>query len=172
MLKTLERDRLQFSRDVRAAAGSQFALASLEARRGRLWGATVVKAEEELRSAGRTLQDLIGGAGKLSLLDRLLKRCKAAGSRVLLFSQYTLTLDVLEEYALLRFGPKGAAYLRLDGATNRVAREMDVRCFNATPSIFLYLISTTAGGMGINLATADTVVLYDTSWNPQVRNRW
>ena len=60
------------------------------------------------------------------------------------------------------------AFLRLDGSTNRILREMDVRCFNSTPSVFIYLISTTAGGQGINLATADTVVLYDTAWNPQV----
>jgi len=63
-------------------------------------------------------------------------------------------------------------YGMITGSTNKIYREMDVRCFNATPSVFLYLISTTAGGMGINLATADTVVLYDTSWNPQVRLQW
>ena len=66
-----------------------------------------------------------------------------------------------------QFGPRGRGYLRLDGDTNRITRELDVRSFNSNPSIFIYLISTTAGGMGINLATADVVVLYDTSWNPQ-----
>ena len=94
-------------------------------------------------------------------------RQKAKGSRVLLFSQFTLTLDVLEEYCLEKFGAHG--YLRLDGSTNRIVREMDVRAFNATGSkVFIYLISTRAGGQGINLASADTVVLYDSCWNPQI----
>ena len=66
-----------------------------------------------------------------------------------------------------KYGPRGRGYLRLDGDTNRIVRELDVRSFNATPSIFAYLISTTAGGMGINLVSADIVVLFDTSWNPQ-----
>ena len=109
------------------------------------------------------------------MLDRLLARCRAAKSRVLIFSQYTLTLDVLEEYAAARsergrcwpvvfahtafqrdrhpavnpdhptdrpprFGPKGSAFLRLDGSTNRIDRELDVRRFNASPNIFAYLI--------------------------------
>ena len=89
--------------------------------------------------------------------------CRALGSRALLFSQYTLTLDVLEEYVTYRWGALGESYFRLDGTTNRIAREMDMRSFNAPGSrAFLYLISTRAGGQGINLATADTVVLYDT----------
>ena len=110
---------------------------------------------------------LAAASGKLAVLDRLLTRKKAQGSRVLLFSQFTLALDVLEEYCLQQFGRAG--YLRLDGATNRIDREMDVRSFNVDFSpVFIYLISTRAGGQGINLATADTVVLYDTCWNPQV----
>jgi hypothetical protein len=61
------------------------------------------------------------------------------------------------------------AAVRLDGDTNRIKREMDVRAFNSPKSpVGVYLISTRAGGQGINLATADTVVLYDTCWNPQV----
>ena len=92
---------------------------------------------------------------------------------MLLFSQYTLTLDLLEEYILPRWGRKGEAYYRLDGATNRIQREMDVRAFNAPRcSASLFLISTRAGGQGINLATADVVILYDTSWNPQVSEGW
>ena len=119
-------------------------------------------------------------SGKLQLLDRLLTHVLAQGSRVLVFSQYTLTLDALCEYCAARFGPEGQGYLRLDGQTNRIKRvtnsqkcnlcqEMNVRAFNAPDSpITVYLISTNAGGQGINLATADVVCLYDTSWNPQV----
>ena len=112
---------------------------------------------------------LLASSGKLATLDRLLVRCQAAGSRALIFSQYTLSLDVLEEYVTGRWGPLGRAYFRLDGTTNRIAREMDMRSFNAPGAeAFLYLISTRAGGQGINLATADVVVLYDTCYNPQV----
>jgi SWI/SNF-related matrix-associated actin-dependent regulator of chromatin subfamily A member 5 len=123
--------------------------------------------EAELRGL-RGLQ-LIQSSGKLQMLDRLLSRVRASGSRVLLFSQFTLTLDVLAEYCQTRFGPEGRGFVRLDGSTNRIKREMDVRAFNAPNSrIPIYLISTRAGGQGINLATADVVVLYDTCWNPQV----
>jgi SWI/SNF-related matrix-associated actin-dependent regulator of chromatin subfamily A member 5 len=111
----------------------------------------------------------VQAGGKLQVLDRLLTRVLAKGSRVLVFSQWTLTLDVLCIYCETRFGAEGVGYLRLDGSTNRIKREMDVRSYNAPGSkIPVYLISTTAGGMGINLATADVVVLYDSSWNPQV----
>ncbi len=79
--------------------------------------------------------------------------------------QFTETLDVLAEYAAHR----GHRFLRLDGSTNRIVRELDVRAFNAPGSdTFLYLISTRAGGQGINLHTADTVVLYDSCYNPQI----
>ena len=126
-----------------------------------------VAAETELRNL--VGEKLVSSCGKLAVLDRLMHQKKKAGSRVLVFSQYTLTLDVIEEYVKFRFGAMGAAYLRLDGTTNRIQREMDMRSFNKPGSgIFCYLISTRAGGQGINLATADTVVLYDTCWNPQV----
>jgi SNF2 family DNA or RNA helicase len=85
-------------------------------------------------------------SGKLQLLDRLLTRVLAQGSRVLVFSQYTLTLDALCEYCAARFGPEGQGYLRLDGQTNRIKRvtnsqkyhlcqEMNVRAFNAPDSL-------------------------------------
>lgn len=123
--------------------------------------------EAELR--GLVGEKLVNSCGKLALLDRLLLAKKQRGSRVLIFSQFTLTLDILEEYVKYRFGNIGAAFLRLDGTTGRIQREMDMRSFNKPNcGIFCYLISTRGGGQGINLATADTVVLYDTCWNPQV----
>mmetsp|Transcript_6913 Transcript_6913/g.15782 ORF Transcript_6913/g.15782 Transcript_6913/m.15782 type:complete len:988 (+) Transcript_6913:60-3023(+) len=129
--------------------------------------AEAIAGEAELR--GLVGESLVGSCGKLALLDRLMLAKKKAGSRVLVFSQFTMTLDVLEEYVKFRFGPMGAAYLRLDGTTGRIQREMDMRSFNKPGcDIFCYLISTRAGGQGINLATADIVVLYDTCWNPQV----
>ena len=123
--------------------------------------------EQELQNLqGRAL---VSASGKLQLLDRLLTRLLGEGSRVLVFSQFTMTMDVLCEYFSARFGPEGQGYLRLDGATNRIKREMDVRSFNQPNStIPVYCISTRAGGQGINLATADVVCLYDTCWNPQV----
>jgi Helicase conserved C-terminal domain len=86
---------------------------------------------------------------------------------VLLFTQFTSMLDILEEYCEAR----SHAYVRLDGETNRVQRRLDIRRYNAPNSqLFIFLISTRAGGLGINLATADTVILYDSDWNPQVRS--
>ncbi|KAK3274685.1 hypothetical protein CYMTET_17141 [Cymbomonas tetramitiformis] len=152
---------------LKAAAGSDFAHLLVEKEMSAVLSQHGAAMETELRSL--TGQALLASSGKLALLDRLLVRLQREGSRVLLFSQWTQTLDVLQEYVEWRFGKVNEAYLRLDGSTNRIARELDVRTFNAKDShIFVYLISTKAGGQGINLATADTVVLYDSCWNPQV----
>lgn len=111
-------------------------------------------------------EEMVEASGKLKVLDRMLPKMKADGHRVLLFSQFTSMLDILEEYCQMR----GHEYVRLDGSTNRVQRRLDMRRFNAPGSnLFVFLISTRAGGVGINLASADTVVLYDSDWNPQVR---
>lgn len=108
---------------------------------------------------------IVDGSGKLKMLDRILPKLKSDGNRVLIFSQFTSMLDILEEYLDLR----QYSYARLDGETNRVQRRLDVRRFNAPKSnLFIFLISTRAGGLGLNLASADTVILYDSDWNPQV----
>jgi coenzyme F420-reducing hydrogenase delta subunit len=110
-------------------------------------------------------EEIVYGSGKLLMLDRMLPALKADGHRVLLFSQFTSMLDILEDYCELR----DYAFVRLDGETNRVKRRLDVRRFNAAnSSLFIFLISTRAGGFGLNLASADTVILYDSDWNPQV----
>ena len=163
---------LSIDRDRRAAAARHAAAAGSEFIKVPPLDSSHLPPEAREREATlRALNgpSLIASSGKLALLDRLLVRAVAAGSRVLIFSQFTLTLDVLEQYVSERWGGLGEAYFRLDGTTNRIAREMDMRSFNAPNSqAFLYLISTRAGGQGINLATADIVVLYDTCYNPQV----
>ena len=108
---------------------------------------------------------LITNCGKLVLLDKLLPKLKAQGSRVLLFSQMTRLLDILEDYCYIR----GHAYCRIDGQTDYETRATAIDAYNEPNSkLFMFLLSTRAGGLGINLATADTVILYDSDWNPQV----
>lgn len=107
---------------------------------------------------------LVENAGKMVVLDKLLPRLKAMGSRVLLFSQMTRVLDVLEDYCIWR----GHSYCRIDGQTAHEDRHRQIDEYNAEGSEkFLFMLSTRAGGLGINLATADIVVLYDSDWNPQ-----
>lgn len=105
---------------------------------------------------------LIYTSGKMVVLDKLLARFKAQGSRVLIFSQMTRTLDIMEDYLQFRQYP----YSRIDGSTLQEDRETSMREFNAENSEkFVFLLSTRAGGLGINLNTADIVILYDSDWN-------
>jgi len=120
---------------------------------------------------GSTGEDLIEVSGKLAVLDRLLKQLYEEGHRVVLFSQFTMMLDIFEDMLRLR-GYQGK-YLRLDGSTNRVQRTVDIAEYNRRRQHheempFLFMLSTRAGGLGVNLQTADTVILYDSDWNPQV----
>ncbi|VVD05859.1 unnamed protein product [Leptidea sinapis] len=100
--------------------------------------------------------------GKLQTLDSLLRRLKAGGHRVLLFTQMTKVLDVLEAFLSLH----GHTYLRLDGATRVERRQILVDRFNSDPRIFAFILSTRSGGVGLNLTGADSVVFYDSDWNP------
>ncbi|KAK4639584.1 transcriptional regulator [Podospora bellae-mahoneyi] len=102
-------------------------------------------------------------AGKFELLDRILPKYKATGHRVLMFFQMTAIMDIMEDF--LRF--RGIQYLRLDGTTKSEDRSDLLRDFNRPDSpYFMFLLSTRAGGLGLNLQTADTVIIYDSDWNP------
>lgn len=110
------------------------------------------------------LQQLIRGSGKLVLLDKLLTRLRETGHRVLIFSQMVRMLDILGEYLQKRHFP----FQRLDGSIKGELRKQALDHFNAEGSPdFCFLLSTRAGGLGINLATADTVIIFDSDWNPQ-----
>lgn len=108
---------------------------------------------------------LVTNSGKMLAVDKLLPKVQEQGSRVLIFSQMTRVLDILEDYCMWR----GYEYCRLDGNTPHEDREKAIDTFNApNSSKFIFMLSTRAGGLGINLATADVVILYDSDWNPQV----
>eukprot|EP00948_MAST-09A_sp_MAST-9A-sp1_P003870 g3870.t1 len=108
---------------------------------------------------------LITNCGKLTLLDKLLPKLKARGSRVLIFSQMTRLLDILEDFCTIR----NYGYTRIDGSSDYEERCDAMDSYNAPDSpLFIFLLSTRAGGLGINLTTADTVILYDSDWNPQM----
>lgn len=109
-------------------------------------------------------EHLVENCGKMVLLDKLLKRLKERGHRVLLFTQMTRIIDIMEDYLVMRRYP----YCRIDGNTSYELREDYIDAFNAPNSEkFIFLLSTRAGGLGINLQTADVVILYDSDWNPQ-----
>jgi len=110
-------------------------------------------------------EHLITNAGKMVVLDKLLPKLKQQDSRVLIFSQMTRLLDILEDYLVYR----NYEYCRIDGSTTSEDRELSIEEFNKENSRkFVFLLSTRAGGLGINLASADIVILYDSDWNPQV----
>lgn len=107
--------------------------------------------------------DVVRVSGKFDLLDRILPKLKRKNHRVLLFSQMTQLMTILEDY----FNWKGFPYLRLDGTTKSEDRGQLLSLFNAKDSpYFIFLLSTRAGGLGLNLQAADTVVIFDSDWNP------
>ncbi|ODV98572.1 hypothetical protein PACTADRAFT_48303 [Pachysolen tannophilus NRRL Y-2460] len=111
-----------------------------------------------------TDEHLVYNAGKMIILDKLLKRMKEQGSRVLIFSQMSRLLDILEDYCYFR----DYKYCRIDGSTSHEDRIQAIDDYNKPDSDkFIFLLTTRAGGLGINLTTADIVVLYDSDWNPQ-----
>uniref|UniRef100_A0ACB8EQJ5 Transcriptional regulator n=1 Tax=Sphaerodactylus townsendi TaxID=933632 RepID=A0ACB8EQJ5_9SAUR len=120
--------------------------------------------DNEFYNKQEALQNLIRSSGKLILLDKLLIRLRERGSRVLIFSQMVRMLDILAEYLKYRQFP----FQRLDGSIKGELRKQALDHFNAEGSEdFCFLLSTRAGGLGINLASADTVVIFDSDWNPQ-----
>ncbi|AOA64720.1 ATP-dependent DNA translocase [Komagataella phaffii CBS 7435] len=111
-----------------------------------------------------TDEHLVYNSAKMIVLDKLLKKMKEQGSRVLIFSQMSRLLDILEDYCFFR----EYEYCRIDGSTAHEDRINAIDEYNKPDSKkFIFLLTTRAGGLGINLTSADIVVLYDSDWNPQ-----
>lgn len=106
----------------------------------------------------------IKASAKLTLLHSMLKVLQKEGHRVLIFSQMTKLLDILEDYLNIEFGPK--TFERVDGSVAVADRQAAIARFNQDKNRFVFLLSTRACGLGINLATADTVIIYDSDFNP------
>ncbi|XP_043699525.1 protein CHROMATIN REMODELING 4-like isoform X2 [Telopea speciosissima] len=111
------------------------------------------------------LQEMrIKASAKLTLLHSMLKVLRREGHRILIFSQMTKLLDILEDYLTIEYGPK--TFERVDGTVSVADRQAAIVRFNQDKSRFVFLLSTRACGLGINLATADTVIIYDSDFNP------
>lgn len=109
-------------------------------------------------------ESLITASGKMLLLDRLLPALFSQGHKVLIFSQFKTQLDIIEDYAR---DLRGWKICRIDGSVQQDSRRQQIQDFNEDPDYKIFLLSTRAGGQGINLASADTVILFDSDWNPQ-----
>jgi len=108
--------------------------------------------------------DLVRECGKMRVLSKLLIQLKKDKHRVLIYSQMTAVLDILEEF----LSSRGFKYVRLDGNSSQDCRREVVDSFQNDQSVFVFLLSTRAGGLGINLTAADTVIFYDSDWNPTI----
>ena len=107
-------------------------------------------------------KQLIEASGKMLLLNRLLVELFARGHKVLIFSQFTSMLDIIQDWAT-EF--KGWDCCRIDGSTsNDTRRDEMVRFTQGGNDVPLFLLSTRAGGLGVNLVAADTVIFYDSDW--------
>lgn len=119
---------------------------------------------EDVMNESRLSNDFLWRtSGKFELLDRILPKFKATGHRVLIFFQMTSVMNIFEDYLRLR----DMKYMRLDGSTKAEDRQDMLKSFNHPESeFFCFLLSTRAGGLGLNLQSADTVIIFDTDWNP------
>eukprot|EP00767_Chilomastix_cuspidata_P005127 gnl/Chilomastix_cuspidata/5317.p1 GENE.gnl/Chilomastix_cuspidata/5317~~gnl/Chilomastix_cuspidata/5317.p1 ORF type:complete len:1903 (+),score=502.82 gnl/Chilomastix_cuspidata/5317:70-5778(+) len=125
----------------------------------------LLKKDYKSRLQDLDIEFLISTSSKMLLLDRLLTALLKGSHKILIFSQFVIMLDVIQQYCLLR----AINFLRLDGATHRDQRQRDINEFNNPTSPYsVFLISTHAGGLGINLTGADTVILFDSDWNPHL----
>ena len=111
-----------------------------------------------------SMETFIADSGKLAKLDQLLAQLKREDHRVLLYFQMTRMIDLMEEYLVYR----QYKYLRLDGSSKISDRRDMVTDWQTRPELFVFLLSTRAGGLGINLTAADTVIFYDSDWNPTI----
>ncbi|OWZ16646.1 Chromodomain protein [Phytophthora megakarya] len=148
--------------EIRKCCNHPFLVKGVEEREvKRLTKQTSVSKEEIQRQISESLVDT---SGKLVLLDKLLPRLKETGHRVLIFSQFKIMLDILQDYlALRRYNCE-----RIDGNITGNERQSAIDRFCRDDSnSFIMLLSTRAGGVGINLTAADTVIIYDSDWNPQ-----
>lgn len=109
-------------------------------------------------------ETLVTASGKMLLLDRLLKSLFSKGHKVLIFSQFKTQLDLIQDYAQEL---REWTVCRIDGSVSQEERQRQIKEFNENPDFRLFLLSTRAGGQGINLASADSVILFDSDWNPQ-----
>eukprot|EP00762_Andalucia_godoyi_P004977 ANDGO_01406.mRNA.1 DNA helicase INO80 len=109
-----------------------------------------------------SLRKLIFYSGKMIMIDRLLLRLAREGHRALVFCQMTRMMDILDDY----FHARGYVFLRMDGSTAVSERRDRVHDFQTRDDIFLFMLSTRAGGLGITLTAADTVIFFDHDWNP------
>ncbi|CAI5724147.1 unnamed protein product [Peronospora effusa] len=135
--------------------------------------------DEPLTATGGVVTDesIVEMSGKMLVLDKMLRELKRKGHKVLIFSQMTRVLDILEDYLLMR----DYSYCRLDGTTKLVDRVDQMQRFNKVSAgsvsandddnVFVFLLSTRAGGLGVNLIAADTVIFFDSDWNPQQDNQ-
>ena len=128
----------------------------------------LIKGVEDAKTTGMSAatrrETFLSASGKLVLLDKLLPKLRAEAHCVLIFSQFTMMLDLLADFLKER----RFAFERLDGNTHMDARQAAIDRFSRGGSAaFIFLLSTRAGGVGINLVAADTVIIYDSDWNPQ-----
>ncbi|XP_028788422.1 ATP-dependent DNA helicase DDM1-like isoform X1 [Neltuma alba] len=111
------------------------------------------------------VDEIVEQCGKFRLLDRLLARLFARKHKVLIFSQWTKILDIMDYY----FSERGLEVCRIDGSVKLDERKRQIQEFNDVNSNYrIFLLSTRAGGLGINLTAADTCIIYDSDWNPQI----
>lgn len=109
-------------------------------------------------------ETLVSASGKMLLLDRLVSCLLKKGHKILIFSQFKTQLDIIEEWAMTL---RSWECCRIDGAIAQSERQAQIKNFNTKKSHKLFLLSTRAGGQGINLTSADTVIIFDSDWNPQ-----